>query len=136
MSHNGNLAGGGRGGGTGGDDLALGQGAGDRDGVRDASCTVRRRRGRRDPGGVGGTTVDGVEAVLLVELGGGDGVVGLHGDLAAGTVVDGVDGAVVADSEGDVEGLDPEDEVAGNVTLQGFQWQVTLLSSLLYICNR
>lgn len=131
MSHDGNLAGGGRGGGAGGDDLALGQGAGDGDGVGDAGSTVRRRRRRGDARGVRRATVDGVvETVLLVELGKSDGVVGLHGDLAAGAVVDGVDGAVVADSEGDVEGLDPEDEVAGDVTFEGLQRQVALLSSL------
>lgn len=131
VSHDSNLAGGGRRGGAGGDDLALSQGTGDGDGVGDAGSTVRRRRRRGDASGVGGATVDGVvEAVLLVELRRGDGVVRLHGDLAAGAVVDGVDGAVVADSEGDVEGLDPEDEVAGNVTFKGLQGQVALLSSL------
>jgi hypothetical protein len=39
---------------------------------------------------------------------------------------------VVADSEGDVEGLDPEDEVARDMALEGFQWQIALLGSLLY----
>lgn len=135
VSHNGYLAGRGRGGSTGGDDLALGQGTGDGDGVGDAGSTVRRRRRRGDARGVGGATVDGVvEAVLLVELGRGDGVVGLHRDLAAGAVVDGVDGTVVADSKGDVEGLDPEDEVAGDVTFEGLQRQVALLSSLC-VCH-
>jgi len=55
----------------------------------------------------------------------------LHRDLATSAVVDGVDGAVVTHAEGDVEWLDPEDEVPGDMALQGLQRQLALLGGLI-----
>ena len=58
------------------------------------------------------------------------GNIGLHRDLAASAVVDRVDGAVVTHAEGDVEWLDPEDEIPGDMALQGLERQLTLLGGL------
>lgn len=90
MGHDRDLGGGRRGSGTGGDDLSLSQWAGDRNGMRDPGSTVRWRRWRRDAGSVRGPAL----GLVLLELG-----VGLHGDLATRSVVNGVDRSMVADSK-------------------------------------
>lgn len=89
MGHDRNLGGGRRGRGTGGDDLSLGQWTGNRDSMRDPGSTVGWRRWRRDASSIRGPAL----GLVLLEI------VGLHGDLATRSVVNGVDRSMVADSE-------------------------------------
>lgn len=58
-------------------------------------------------------------------------VVGSHGDLAPGAVVDSIDGSVITDPEGNRKGFNPENKVLWDVALQRGHRQGTIFSSLL-----
>jgi hypothetical protein len=102
------------------DHLGLGQGTSDWDCMRDTGH-VRRRRGWRNADSLRRATKD---------LGLKWRVVNLHRDFATCTVVDRVDGSVVANAKGHRKGLHPEDQILWDGSQQGLHGQGTILSSL------